>query len=137
MDRGPADRPGTGSGLALVAGVQPLGISSVHEVVQVKRHKGNINRKVLDQLRGSLHCFDAVRGTIISTGDFSAGTQKAAFERGAAPITLIDGAKLLKLLEENGIGLTKKSIEYVEFDTDKLIQFEPVDAPGSPDEPAL
>lgn len=109
----------------------------MHEVVQVKRHKGNINRKVLDQLRGSLHCFDAVRGTIISTGDFSAGTQKAAFERGAAPITLIDGAKLLKLLEENGIGLTKKSIEYVEFDTDKLIQFEPVDAPGSPDEPAL
>ena len=41
---------------------------------------------------------NAVRGTIITTGDVSRGTAQAAFERGAAPITLIDGEKLLDLL---------------------------------------
>ena len=82
--------PTNDKGVDVVANIE-LGISSVREVVQVKRHKGNINRTVLDQLRGCLHRFDAVRGTIITTGGFSKGTTQAAFERGAAPITLIDG----------------------------------------------
>lgn len=123
--------PTNDKGVDVIANIQ-LGISSVREVVQVKRHKGNINRVVLDQLRGSLHRFNAVRGTIITIGGFSKGTLDAAFERGAAPVTLIDGSKLLKLLEENDIGLTKKSIEYVDFDNDKLAQFDPVDDTGSP-----
>ncbi|MCG3207814.1 MAG: hypothetical protein FOGNACKC_01414 [Anaerolineae bacterium] len=123
--------PSNDKGIDVVANIQ-LGISSVREVVQAKRHKGNINRTVLDQLRGSLHRFNAVRGTIITTGGFSKGTLDAAFERAAAPITLIDGPKLLKLLEENSIGLTKKSIEYVEFDNDKLAQFEPTEDPDTP-----
>jgi restriction system protein len=110
-------------GVDVVANIE-LGISSVREVVQVKRHRGNINRTVLDQLRGSLHRFDAVRGTIITTGGFSKGTVHAAFERGAAPITLIDGEKLLDLMVQYEIGVTKKSIEYLEFDDSKLIQFE-------------
>jgi hypothetical protein len=40
-----------------------------------------------------------VRGTIIATGSFSSSTKQAAFERGAAPITLIDGEKLLAELQ--------------------------------------
>ncbi len=114
-------------GVDVVANIE-LGISSVREVVQVKRHRSNINRTVLDQLRGSLHRFDAVRGTIITTGRFSKGAQDAAFESGAAPITLIDGDKLLDLLVENEIGISKKAVEYLEFDPDKLTQFESDDA---------
>ena len=78
----------------------------------------------LDQLRGSLHRFNAVRGTIITTGRFSKGVEEAAFERGAAPITLIDGEKLLDLLIENGIGVSKRPLEYLEFAPEKLAQFE-------------
>lgn len=110
-------------GVDVVANIE-LGISSVREVVQVKRHKGNLNRPVLDQLRGSLHRFDAVRGTIISTGSFSKGTKTAAFERGVAPITLIDGDKLLDLLIQYEIGVNKQVIEYFEFDSKKLAEFE-------------
>jgi restriction system protein len=110
-------------GVDVVANID-LGISSVREVIQVKRHKGNIHRRVLDQLRGSLHRFDAVRGTIITTGGFSGGTERAAFERGAAPITLIDGEKLLDLLIEREIGVTKNTVEYIDFDVNKLTQFE-------------
>lgn len=110
-------------GVDVVANIE-LGISSVREVVQAKRHKGNIGRPVLDQLRGSLHRFNAVRGTLISTGGYSKGTIDAAFEPGAAPITLIDGNKLIDLLIEHGIGVSKQNIEYFEFDQESLSQFE-------------
>jgi restriction system protein len=107
-----------------VVGTIELGISAVREVIQAKRHKGTISRPVLDQLRGSLHRFNAVRGTIITTGRFSKGVEEAAFERGAAPITLIDGEKLLDLLVEYEIGVTKRQVEYIDFTAEKLAQFE-------------
>lgn len=107
-----------------VIGTIELGISAVREVIQVKRHKGTINRPVLDQLRGSLHRFNAVRGTIITTGRFSKGVEEAAFERGAAPITLIDGTKLIDLLVEYQIAVTKRQVDYLEFAPEKLAQFD-------------
>ena len=103
-------------GVDVVANIE-LGITSVKEVVQVKRHRPRIQRTVLDALRGSLHRFGAVRGTIITTGDFSRGTREAAFEAGAAPITLIDGDKLIDLLIEHGIGVRKREVELLEVDT--------------------
>ena len=109
--------PSNDKGVDVVADIE-LGISSVREVVQVKRHKKTIQRKDLDALRGSLHRFDAVRGTIITSGRFAKGTREAAFERGAAPITLIDGTKLIDLLIEHEIGAKKKSIEVLELDPD-------------------
>ena len=99
-----------------VVGRIELGITSAREVVQVKRQKGNIQRPALDALRGALHRFDAVRGTIITTGGFSRGTTEAAFEPGAAPITLISGEKLLDLLIEHGIGVKKRVTEIWELD---------------------
>lgn len=115
--------PANDKGVDVVGNVE-LGVSSVREVIQVKRRKGNLGRPVLDQLRGSLHRWNAVRGTVITTGGFSTGAARAAFEPGAAPITLIDGVKLLGLLIEHGIGVTKESVDYIEFDPTKLEQFE-------------
>jgi restriction system protein len=122
--------PSNDKGVDVVADIE-LGISSVREVVQVKRHGGSINRTTLDQLRGSLHRFKAMRGTIISTGTFSSGAKSAALEQGAAPITLIDGGKLLDLLMQYEIGISKKAVEFFEFDESKLIQFaEESSSPG-------
>ncbi len=115
--------PSNDKGVDVVADIE-LGISSVREVVQVKRMSGSINRVILDQLRGSLHRFKAMRGTIITIGTFSAGAKTAALEQGAAPITLIDGDKLLDLLTQYQIGISKKAIEFIEFDDTKLQQFE-------------
>ncbi len=100
-----------------------LGISRVREVIQVKRQKSNVSRTVLDSLRGSLHRFDAVRGTIISTGGFSKGAKDAAFEKGAAPITLIDGDRLLDLLIEHDIGIRRREIRILQFDAESLRAF--------------
>ncbi|MDX2137628.1 MAG: restriction endonuclease [Chloroflexota bacterium] len=105
-----------------------VGITTVAEVVQAKRHQGSVGRPVLDQLRGSLHRFDAMRGTIITTGRFSNGTKEAAFEKGAAPITLIDGEKLIDLLIEHEIGVKKEQIRLLKFEpTDFTVQNETED----------
>jgi restriction system protein len=99
-----------------VKAVVNFGITRINEVIQVKRHRANIQRPVLDMLRGSLHRFKAQKGTIITTGDFGKGAKDAAFEMGAAPITLINGDTLIDLLIQHGIGLKKKTIEYYEVD---------------------
>lgn len=115
-------RSGDG-GVDVVADIE-LGITSVREVVQAKCHKRTIQRKDLDALRGSLYRFSAVRGTIITTSNFSRGTKAAAFEGGAAPITLIDGAKLIDLLIEHGIGVCKRTLEVLAVDPDAFTDLE-------------
>lgn len=114
-------------GVDVVADIE-LGISKVREVIQAKRHKGSIGRPVLDQLRGSLWYFDAVRGTIITTGRFTKGASDVAFAKGAAPIALIDGERLLDLLIEHNIGIRRREIRILEFDGESLSQFETEDA---------
>ena len=99
-----------------VTGTVQLGITSVREVVQVKRIKGSIGRPVLDQLRGALPYHDAIRGTIITTGTFSKGCKEAALFPGAAPITLIDGARLMDLLVEHQVGVHRKEVLLLEVD---------------------
>ncbi len=103
-----------------VVGTIKVGITEVREVVQVKRVRSNVLRPVLDQLRGSLYRFNAVRGTIICTSGFSKGTRAAAFEPGAPPITLIDGETLIELLIEYRIGVRKRKLELWELDADAL-----------------
>jgi restriction system protein len=115
-------RSGDG-GVDVVADIE-LGITSVREVVQAKRHKRTIQRKDLDALRGSLHRFGAVRGTIIATSKYSKGTRDAAFEPGAAPITLIDGEKLVDLLIAHGIGVRKKTLEVLDLDAEVFAEVE-------------
>ena len=96
-----------------VTGVSQNGITTVKEVIQVKRNtSSNINRPILDALRGSLHRFDAFQGTIITLSDFAKGAKDAAFEKGAAPLTLINGDKLVDLLIKNEIGINRKTASY-------------------------
>ena len=115
---------GSGDGGVDVVGNIELGITSVREVVQAKRHRSAIQRKDLDALRGSLYRFNAVRGTIVTTARFAKGAQEAAFATGAAPITLIDGDKLVDLLIEHGIGVRKRTIELLELDADAVAAIE-------------
>ena len=121
-------------GVDVVADIE-LGISQVREVVQAKRQQGNIRRPILDQLRGSLHYFNAVRGTIITISGFTKGTKEAAFLPGAPPITLIDGQRLLDLLIEHGIGIKRRQIDLLEFDRESLSQFEPEGEEAMPPDP--
>lgn len=109
--------PSHDKGVDVVADIE-LGITSVREVVQAKRQQSNVQRAVLDALRGSLYRFQAVRGTIITTASFSKGAMQEAFAAGAPPITLINGDKLIDLLIEFGIGVRTRPVKVLELDAD-------------------
>ena len=106
-------------GVDVVGRIQ-VGISEIKEVIQVKRIQGNVGRPALDKLRGSLHRFGAVRGSIITNGDFAKGTRDAAFEVGGSPITLINGEKLIDLMIEHRVGVKKRAFEILEVDLGTL-----------------
>lgn len=110
-------------GVDVVAEIE-LGVTSVREVVQVKRHKRTIQAKDVAALRGSLFKFGAVRGTIVTTSRFARGAKKDAFAQGAAPITLIDGKKLIDLLIKHEIGIRKHDIEVLSVDWEGLADVE-------------
>lgn len=111
-----------------VIGVSQNGITTVKEVIQVKRNtSSNVQRKILDELRGCLHRFDAFQGTIITLSDFAKGAKNAAFEKGAAPLTLINGDKLIDLLIKNGVGVNKKNATYYILDEKYFGEEENVD----------
>ncbi len=101
-----------------------FGISSVHEVIQVKRHKGSIGQPIVSGLRGAMPLFDALRGSIVTTGAFSKKAKEIAVVRNAPPISLIDGERLLDLLIEHDIGIHKREIRILEFDQASLSDFD-------------
>lgn len=111
---------GSGDGGVDVKAEIKLGVTSVLEVVQAKRHRRTVQRKDLDALRGSLYRFNAVRGTIVATSRFAKGAIEAAFAPGVAPITLIDGDTLIDLLIKHGIGVRKRKIEILTIDPEGL-----------------
>jgi restriction endonuclease Mrr len=49
---------------------------------------------------------------------------EAVFEPGAAPITLIDGEKLIDLLIAHDIGVRKKPLDVLELDADVFAEIE-------------
>ncbi|MDP9309326.1 MAG: restriction endonuclease [Chloroflexota bacterium] len=116
-------------GVDVVATVQ-FGITTITEVVQVKRHQASIGRPVLDQLRGALPYHKAIRGTIITLGTFSSGCKDAALYPGAAPIGLIDGNRLLDLLYEHKIGLKERPATLYELDEEFFTRPDPVEHVG-------
>lgn len=113
-------------GVDVIATIQ-FGITTIKEVVQVKRHQGTIGRPILDQLRGALPYHDAIRGTIITLSRFSQECIRAALYPGAAPIGLIDGEKLLDLLFEHQIGLRKSMTPVYEIDEEFFDADDPED----------
>ena len=107
-------------GVDVVGSVQ-VGITTITEVVQVKRMKGSVTRPAIDQLRGALPYHKAIRGTFITLGKFSVSCAEAALFPGAAPITLIDGDRLIDLLIEHNVGISRtKTIELWDIELEKF-----------------
>jgi restriction system protein len=103
-------------GVDVIAEIE-VGITLVKEVVQVKRYnKATVGDKEVNELRGRLPRFGAIRGTIITNSKFSRQAQESAFL--GAPITLIDGERLINLMLENGIGVEYEEIKVPKFNPD-------------------
>ncbi len=81
--------------------------------VQVKRWKNRVTGRTVRELRGGLLADQ--RGLIITTSGFTRDAVSEAYAEGKTPISLTDGEKLVDLLVENDIGVSKRSIQYLEL----------------------
>jgi restriction system protein len=67
-------------------------------------------------LRGALGYHNAIRGTVITLGRFAQGAKEGALYPGMAPITLIDGKRLLELCVKHQVGIRRRPVEIYEVD---------------------
>jgi len=100
-------------GVDVVANFQ-FGITEIKEVVQVKRTETTITRPIIDQLRGALAYHGALRGAIMTLGKFAKNVEQWALFH--PPITLIDGKRLIELVEKHEVGIRRKQLAMLEID---------------------
>ena len=81
--------------------------------VQAKRWQNNIQRPIVQQVRGSLGVHE--QGLIITTSDFSKGAIKEANESDKTPVGLMNGEQLATLLMEFNIGVRRTSHKLFEL----------------------
>jgi len=89
------------------------GTLRIKMAVQVKRWRHNVQSPVVQQLRGALGAHE--QGLIITTSKFANGAIQEAQRTDVAPIGLINGTQLVDLLVENGIGIKRAPLDWVEL----------------------
>lgn len=102
-------------GVEVTAFIQ-FGISTVAEVIHVRRYQTSTGRPALDQLREAMLRHNCLRGTLITLGRFTRECKDASLADDALPVKLIDSAQLLQLLSENRIGVTEQSVSLYHID---------------------
>lgn len=92
------------------------GAIRVRIAAQVKRWKRNIQAPVVQQVRGSLGAHE--QGLIITTSGFSRGAVEEALRPNAAPVALIDGEQLVRLLIQYELGVRRRSLDLLQLEED-------------------
>ncbi len=105
-------------------GIDGFGILQVNPLVsfkvlfQCKRYAKSVAPSQVRDFRGAMSG-RADKGIIITTGTFTAEAKREATRDGAPPIELIDGEKLIDMLERLELGLkavTTFEVEHAFFD---------------------
>lgn len=102
-------------GVEVTAAIQ-FGISTLPEVIHVRRYQASTGRPALDKLREAMARHSCLHGTLITLGRFTRECKEAALLAEALPVKLIDGKHLLLLLRENKIGVTRQSVALYHLD---------------------
>ena len=91
-------------------GIDGIGILQVSALVnfkvlfQCKRYTGSVSPSQVRDFRGAMQG-RADRGIIVSTGSFTSDAKKEAVRDGVPPIELVDGEKLVTMIEDLELGL--------------------------------
>ncbi len=99
-----------------VIGFVQFGISTLSEVIHVRRYQASTGRPALDQLRAAMKKHNCTSGTLVSLGRFTRDCREAAQAEDILPVKLIDSKRLLELLCENRIGVTRQSVSLDHID---------------------
>lgn len=76
---------------------------------QCKRYKGSVGSPAIRDFRGAM-LGRADKGIILTTGTFSADAKREAGRDGVPPVELIDGYKMISLMENLELGVTQRII---------------------------
>jgi Restriction endonuclease len=101
-------------GIDLRATLAVGGVTDVKTAIQVKRWSRNVAPRIVRELRGALGPHE--RGLIVTLSDFSREAQVEALASDKSPISLINGHRLIELLVENDIGVTRRRLMILELD---------------------
>jgi restriction endonuclease Mrr len=113
-----ARRPGLPQGEVHLAGVARRANEELRVAVLIKRG-GEIGRERVIELRGSLHHYGPAQSVwVLSTGSGLSGAREEAAQTGTAPVSLIDGGTLSRLLDEHSVGVRHATVNvpYLDFD---------------------
>ena len=95
-----------------------LGLATMKAAFQCKRWKGLVGRPEVDKFRGAIQG-EFEQGIFFTTSDFSQPARKASFKKGAVPIILLNGEKIVDMMINKGIGVEKVPLfMYYERSTD-------------------
>lgn len=95
-----------------------LGLATMKAAFQCKRWKGLVGRPEVDKFRGAIQG-EFEQGIFFTTSDFSQQARKASFKKGAVPIILLNGEKIVDIMINKGIGVEKVPLfRYYERSTD-------------------
>lgn len=107
-------------------GIDGVGVLQVNPLVsfkvlfQCKRYKGAVSSPQVRDFRGAMQG-RADKGIIITTGVFTLDARREALRDGVPPIELVDGEKLLDMMEDMEVGL--KPVRAFEIDSDFFSAF--------------
>ncbi len=102
-------------GVEVTASIQ-FGMSTVPEVIHVKRYQTSTGRPDLDKLREAVSRHECFRGTLIPLGRFTRECKESALMAEGIKVKLIDGKHLLMLLSKNSIGVTRQAVTLYHID---------------------
>ncbi|WP_459936493.1 restriction endonuclease [Desulfonatronum parangueonense] len=83
-------------------------------IFQCKRYVGTVSRSQVGDLRNAM-LGRADKGIMITTGIFSEDAKREATREGAPPIELIDGNRLVAMLEKEEIGVISRTVFDIDY----------------------
>ena len=99
-----------------------MGVVKVRAAFQVKRWRNNVPPAEVNQFRGAIQGeFD--QGIFITTSDFSDEAKKASSKRGAVPIVLINGDRIVNIMLEKGLGVRQEPLTVTRIDEEFFAVF--------------
>lgn len=83
-----------------------LGLATMNVAFQCKRWQGNVGRPEVDKFRGAIQgAFE--QGVFFTTANFTSDARDASLRRGAVPVILLNGERIVGLMIEKGLGVQR------------------------------
>ncbi len=96
-----------------------VGLAAMGVAFQCKKWQGNVPRPEVDKFRGAIQG-EFEQGIFFTTSEFTEGAKAASLKRGAVPIILLDGERIVDLMIDKQFGVRRRPLELYSDELDRL-----------------